>query len=377
MSVEITRDRRRFLSNAAMTVAAAQLGIAGCAKAQSSAATKLPVEGDLPSLGGATTWLNSQPLTPRGLRGSVVLFNFWTFSCINSIRVFPYLRAWAAKYKQQGFVVIGVQAPEFEFEKNLDNVRWAVKDRSIDYPIAVDNDLAIWQAFNNSYWPALYFVDARGHIRHHRFGEGDYEQSEVVIQQLLTEAGVQGIVRELAKVEGVGIEAAPDWADLKSPESYVGYDHAENFASPGGQAWDKRRVYVGPSTLKLNQWALSGDWTSKKQFALLNAPNGQIAYRFHARDLHFIMGPSAPGTTVRFRVTIDGQPPGASHGVDVDAQGNGTVIEPRLYQLIRQPQPIQPQPIQPQPIQPQPIIDRQFQIQFLDPGVEAFDFTFG
>jgi thiol-disulfide isomerase/thioredoxin len=362
MQVEINTDRRRFLGNVLIAIAAAQLGIAGCAKAQPAGAVRLPVEGDLPSLEGATTWLNSQPLTPRSLRGSVVLFNFWTFSCINSIRVFPYLRAWAAKYRKQGLIVIGVQAPEFEFEKNVDNVRWAVKDRSIDYPVAIDNDLAVWQAFGNSYWPALYFVDARGHVRHHRFGEGEYEQSEVVIQQLLAEAGVQGIGHDLAKVEGTGIEAAPDWANLRSPKSYVGYDRAENFASPGGEAWDKRHVYAGPSTLKLNQWALSGEWTAKKQFALLNAPNGQIAYRFHARDLHLIMGPSAPGTTLRFRVTIDGQPPGVAHGVDVDGQGNGTVVQQRLYQLIRQ---------------PQPIVDRQFQIEFLDPGVEAFDFTFG
>jgi len=362
MQVGITTDRRRFLGNAVMMIAAAQLGIAGCAKAQSTGAARLPVEGDLTSLGGATTWLNSQPLTARSLRGSVVLVNFWTFSCINSIRVLPYLRAWAAKYKSHGLVVIGVQAPEFEFEKNVDNVRWAVKDRMIEYPIAIDNDLAIWQAFDNSYWPALYFVDARGRIRHHQFGEGEYEQSEVVIQQLLAEAGVQGISHELAKVEGAGIEAAPDWADIKSPESYVGYDRAENFASPGGEAWDKRHVYAGPSTLRLNQWALSGEWTAKKQFASLNAPDGRIAYRFHARDLHLIMGPPTPGASVRFRVTIDSRPPGAAHGVDVDGQGNGTVIQPRLYQLIRQ---------------PQPISDRQFQIEFLDPGVEAFDFTFG
>jgi len=360
--MEISAGRRRFLGNAMMTIAAAQLGIAGCAKAQLTGALKLPVEGDLPSLAGATTWLNAQPLTARSLRGSAVLVNFWTFSCINSIRVLPYLRAWAAKYKNQKLVVIGVQAPEFEFEKSVDNVRWAVKDRMIDYPIAIDNDLAIWRVFDNNYWPALYFVDVRGHIRHHQFGEGDYERSEVVIQQLLADAGVQGIGHELAKVEGLGIEAAPDWADLRSPESYVGYDQAANFASPGGQASDKRHVYVGPSQLKLNHWALSGDWTAKKQFALLNAPNGQITYRFHARDLHLIMCPSAPGTAVRFRVTIDGQAPGVAHGVDVDGQGNGTVTQPRLYQLIRQ---------------PLPIVDRQFQIEFLDPGVEAYDFTFG
>jgi len=239
MSVEISMDRRRFVANAVMTIGAAQLGIAGCAKAESPATIRLPSEGELPPLTGATGWLNSQPLTARSLRGNVTLVSFWTFSCINSIRVLPYLRAWAAKYKNQGLVVIGVQAPEFEFEKSVDNVRWAVKDRMIDYPIAIDNDLAIWRAFKNEYWPALYFIDARGHIRHHQFGEGKYEQSEIVIQQLLTEAGAQGIDHELAKVEGVGVEAAPNWADLKSPESYLGYDRAENFASSGGEIPDK------------------------------------------------------------------------------------------------------------------------------------------
>jgi thiol-disulfide isomerase/thioredoxin len=362
MSVEISLDRRRFLANAVLTIGAAWLGIAGCANAESPAVIRLPSEGEFPRLSGATGWLNSQPLTAGSLRGSVVLVNFWTFSCINSIRVLPYLRSWAAKYKKQGLIVIGVQAPEFEFEKSVENVRWAVKDRMIDYPIAIDNDLAIWRAFNNEYWPALYFVDSRGHIRHHQFGEGEYEKSETVIQQLLAGAGGQGIGQESTEIEGVGIEAPPDWADLRSPESYVGYDSAENFASPGGEMSDKRHAYVCPSTLKLNHWALSGDWTAKKQFALLNSPNGQIAYCFHARDLHLIMGPSAPGTTVRFRVTIDGQPPGIAHGVSVDGEGKGVVTQQRLYQLIRQ---------------PKPIVDRQFEIEFLDPGVEAFDFTFG
>jgi thiol-disulfide isomerase/thioredoxin len=362
MSVEISLDRRRFLANAVMAVGGARLAIAECANAESPAAIRLPSEGEFPPLSGATGWLNSLPLAARSLRGSVVLVNFWTFSCINSIRVLPYLRAWAAKYKNQGLVVIGVQAPEFEFEKSVDNVRWAVKNRIIDYPIVIDNDLAIWRAFNNEYWPALYFIDARGHIRHHQFGEGDYEQSEAVLRQLLAEAGAQGIDHELAKVEGVGIEAAPDWADLRSPESYIGYDQAANFASPGGEAWDKRRAYVCPSTLKLNHWGLSGDWTAKKQFVLLNLPNGRIAYHFHARDLHLIMGPSAPGNSVRFRMAIDGQPPGIAHGVNVDGEGKGTVTQQRLYQLIRQ---------------SKPIVDRQFEIEFLDPGVEAFDFTFG
>jgi thiol-disulfide isomerase/thioredoxin len=345
-----------------MMTIAAQLEIAGCAGSESPAVNRLSSEGRFPPLSGATIWLNSQPLTPAGLRGSVVVVNFWTFSCINSIRVLPNLRVWASKYKSQGLVVIGVQAPEFEFEKNVDNVRWALKDRMIDYPVAVDNDLEIWRAFDNNYWPALYFVDARGEIRHHQFGEGDYEQLEIVIQQLLAEAGAEGVDHELAKVEGGGIEAAPDWADLRSPESYVGYDRAENFAPPGGETRNKRRLYPSPGSLRLNHWTLSGDWTAREQFALLNAPNGRISYRFHARDLNLIMGPSAPGVNVRFRVMIDGQPPGMAHGVDVDGEGNGTVIQQRLYQLIRQ---------------QRPIADRQFEIEFLDSGVEAFDFTFG
>jgi len=362
MSEEISPSRRRFLGSAAMTVAAAQLSAAGIAKAYASKTVNLPVKGWMPSLGGATHWLNSQPLTRAGLRGKVVLVDFWTFSCINSIRTLPFLRAWAEKYKDQGLVVIGVQAPEFEFEKNVENVRWAVRDRMIDYPIAIDNDLAIWRAFSNQYWPALYIVDARGQIRHHVFGEGGYEQLETIIQQLLTEAGKGGIDHQLVAVNGRGIEAAADWENMKSPESYVGYDRAEDFASPGGATRNKRRAYAIPEMLKLNHWALSGDWTAEKQSVVLNTPNGRIAYRFHARDLHLIVGPITRRTPVRFRVLIDGRPPGAAHGLDVDYQGIGTVVEQRLYQLIRQ---------------PEPIADHEFRIEFLDSGVEAFDFTFG
>jgi thiol-disulfide isomerase/thioredoxin len=325
-------------------------------------AVRLPIEGELPSFSGATGWLNSQPLTAAGLRGNVVLVEFWTYTCINWLRTLPYVRAWAEKYKDQGLVMIGVHTPEFEFEKNVDNVRWAVKDMRIDYPITLDSDYAIWRAFDNQYWPALYFVDAKGHIRHHQFGEGEYEQSERVIQQLLAEAGIGGISHELVAVDGGGAEAAADWGSLKSPENYVGYERTENFASPGGAVLDKERVYTAPVQLSLNHWALSGDWTMKQQATILNKANGRIAYRFHARDLHLVMGPAARGTSVRFRVLIDGQPPGAAHGVDVDNQGNGTVIEQRLYQLIRQ---------------PQPIADRLFEIEFLDSGVVLFVFTFG
>jgi len=320
------------------------------------------VEGDLPSLAGATGWLNSQPLTKDGLRGKVILVEFWTYTCINWLRTEPYVRAWAEKYKDKGLVVIGVHTPEFPFENDIDNVRKAAKDMKIDYPIAIDSGYKIWRAFNNQYWPALYFVDGKGRIRHHQFGEGEYEQSEKIIQQLLTEAGNPGIDRSLIQVTGQGPEAAPDWANLRSAENYVGYNRSEKFASPGGAARDKSGVYSVPTQLGLNQWGLSGEWTVAPDKVGLNKANGRISYRFHARDLHLVMGPEARGKTVRFRVLIDGQPPGSSHGFDVDEQGNGTVTDQRLYQLIRQ---------------PAPITDRLFEIEFIDPGVEAFVFTFG
>ena len=323
---------------------------------------RLPIEGELPPLGGATGWLNSQPLTAAGLRGKVVLVDFWTYTCINWLRQLPYVRAWAEKYKDQGLVVICVHAPEFAFERNVDNVRRAAKDMRVDYPVAIDNDYAIWSAFNNRYWPALYFVDAQGHIRHHHFGEGEYEQSEMVIQQLLAEAGIDGSGHELVSVDARGAEAPADWDSLRSPENYVGYERTANFASPGGAVLDERRVYDAPARLRLNHWALLGDWTVKRQATVLNEANGRIAYRFHARDLHLVMGAAARGPSVRFRVFIDGQPPSAAHGIDVDEQGNGTVTEQRLYQLIRQ---------------SEPIADRQFEIEYLDSGVEAFAFTFG
>jgi thiol-disulfide isomerase/thioredoxin len=327
-----------------------------------STVAQLPVEGEFPSLSGATGWLNSPPLTAAGLRGKVVLIDVWTYTCINWLRTLPYVRAWAEKYKNQGLVVIGVHSPEFAFEKNVDNVRRAAKDMRVDYPIAIDSDFAVWRALKNEYWPALYIVDAQGRIRHHQFGEGDYEQSERIIQQLLAEAGNSGIGRDLVSADARGAEAAADWGNLKSPENYVGYGRTENFASPGGAVLDKPRVYAAPARLKLNGWALSGDWTMQKQATVLNKPNGRIVYRFHARDLHLVMGPAVPGTSVRFRVLIDGKPPGAAHGIDVDDQGNGTVSEQRMYQLIRQ---------------PKPIADRQFEIEFLGPGVETFAFTFG
>jgi len=332
------------------------------AQQRTPATAKLPIEGELPSLGGATEWLNSPPLTVASLRGKVVLIDIWTYTCINWLRTLPYVRAWGEKYKNQGLVVIGVHSPEFEFEKDIDNVRRAARDMRVDYPIAVDSDHAVWRALKNQYWPALYVVDAQGRIRFHQFGEGEYEKSERVIQQLLVEAGATGVGQDLVSVDGRGAEAAADVGNLKSPENYVGYERTENFASRRGAELDKPHVYVAPAKLKLNQWALSGDWTVAKNLTALNKPNGRIAYRFHARDVHLVMGPATRGASVRFRVLIDGQPPGAAHGIDVDDQGNGMVTEQRLYQLIRQ---------------PKPIADRQFEIEFLDPGVEAFAFTFG
>ncbi len=330
--------------------------------ARHPAAAPLPMEGEMPSLGGATAWLNSPPLSAADLRGNVVLVDFWTYTCINWLRTLPYVRAWAEKYREHGVVTIGVHTPEFSFEHDLENVRRAVQDMRVSYPIAIDNDYAIWDAFDNHYWPALYLVDAQGRIRAHQFGEGAYESSEMMIQQLLAEAGIGGIAPELVSVDARGPEVAADWADLRSPENYVGYERTENFASPGDAVLDQPRIYTAPAHFSLNEWAPAGDWTVKREATALNRANGRIAYRFHARDLNLVMGPAARGTSVRFRVFIDGRAPGAAHGFDVDEQGNGTVSEPRLYQLIRQ---------------PKPIADRQFEIEFLDAGVEAFAFTFG
>jgi len=325
------------------------------------AAAQLPVEGDLPAA-SATEWLNSQPLTGADLRGKVVLVDFWTYSCINWRRTLPYLRAWAEKYKDQGLVVIGVHTPEFEFEKNVDNVRRAVKEMGIQYPVAIDSDGAVWRAFKNDFWPALYFVDGQGHIRHHYLGEGEYDRSERILQQLLAEAGKDGIGHKLVSVHPSGAEVSADLGSLKSPETHVGFEKTQNFASPGGAELGKRSVYALPARLKLNHWALAGEWTVEKQSIVLNGAKGRIAYRFHARDLNLVMGPAVRGTSVRFRVLINGRPPGLAHGSEIDAGGNGTVGEQRLYQLIRQ---------------PRPVGDRQFEIEFLDPGAEVFSFTFG
>src|SRR5215212_9979753 len=301
MSDAIDNDRRRFLGSAATTIAAARLGVIGSAMQQlACAAFRLPDEGELPSLGGATGWINSPPLTGAGLRGKVVAVDFWTYSCINWLRSLPYVRAWAAKYRDAGLVVIGVHAPEFEFEKDVSNVRRAATEMRVDYPIAIDSDHAIWRAFENEYWPALYLVDAEGRVRHHRFGEGQYEQSERVIQRLLAEAGAAGVDHGLVAVHPRGTEADADWASLRSPETYVGHERTENFASPGGLVPDEHRTYVAPEPLALNHWALAGDWTVGRQAATLNRAGGRIVHRFHARDLHLVMGPTSPGVPLRF-----------------------------------------------------------------------------
>jgi len=311
---------------------------------------------------GAAEWLNSPPLTPEKLRGRVVLVSFGTYTCINWIRSLPYVRAWADKYAAQALVVVGVQTPEFEFEGELAGVRQAIKAMDVRYPMAVDNDYAIWQAFDNHYWPALYFVDAEGRIRHHRFGEGEYEESERVLQALLAEAGVTDVDKALVRVEPQGVERQADWEELGSPENYVGYGRTQGFASPGGPVLEERHAYTAPPSLRANEWALSGSWRMGAVPDALEEPGGVISCRFHARDLHLVLRPVAPSASVRFRVRLDGEPPGAAAGIDVDEQGNGTVTEQRLYQLIRQ---------------PGRIIDRRFEIEFLDAGVEAYVFTFG
>ena len=355
MDRDVNHSRRHFVITAAMTIAAAHLGTFDTVEANGRESRELA------ALGRAAEWLNSPRLIPSSLAGKVVLVDFCTYTCINWLRTLPYLRAWAQKYRQ-GLVVIGVHTPEFAFESDIDNVRRALQQMKIDYPIAIDNDYAIWRAFKNQYWPALYFVDGRGEIREHHFGEGEYDRSEKIIQRLLAEAGATGIGEGAVSVDASGVEAPADWGSLRSPENYVGYDRTDNFASPGGGKLDQPRIYAVPRRLALNEWALAGEWTMGRQATVLSSPNGRIVYRFHARDLHLVMGPPRAGNSVRFRVTIDGQPPGPAHGLDVDDRGNGTVVEPRLYQLIRQ---------------PKPIVDRQFEIEFLDAGVATFAFTFG
>jgi thiol-disulfide isomerase/thioredoxin len=321
----------------------------------------LSAEGRLPGFDGATDWLNSPPLTAADVRGKVVLVDFWTYTCINWLRTLAYVRAWAEKYHDRGLVVVGVHTPEFPFERDVENVRQAAKDMRVEYPIALDSNYAVWRAFSNRYWPAVYIADAQGQIRHHQFGEGQYEECERVIQQLLRETG-EGIGEDLVSVAADGFEAQADWTNLGSPETYLGYEQAQNFASPGGAAFDEPRTYVVPDSLKLNHWALSGDWTIESGASVLHRADGGIAFRFHARDVHLVMGPGSRGSSAPFRVLVDGEPPGDAHGLDADEQGLGTLVQQRLHQLIRE---------------RGSITDRTFEITFLGPGVEAYAFTFG
>ena len=324
--------------------------------------TGLAIEGRLPDLDGATAWLNSEPLTPAGLRGQVVVVQFCTFSCVNWLRTLPYVRAWAARYRGDGLVVIGAHTPEFGFEHDVERVRFALGQMGVDYPIAMDNDFAIWDAFANRAWPALYFADAQGRIRHHHLGEEDYERSERVIQQLLAEAGRDVGDRDLVAVEPAGAELGADWGELGSPETYVGYGRASGFASPGGVDPDRSRRYDAPAGLERNQWSLAGDWTVGEERARLDEPGGRIAFRFRGRDLNLVLGAQAGAGPVRFAVRIDGEPPDGARGVDLDEQGNGTIADARLYQLVRH---------------PGPTADRTVEIAFADAGAEAYVFTFG
>ena len=325
------------------------------------AGSSLPVEGRMPELDGAVAWLNSPPLTREALRGKVVVVDFWTYSCINCLRSLPYVEAWAQKYKDHGLVVLGVHSPEFAFEKDVANVKNALATLGVAYPVAVDSNLAIWQAFKNEYWPAHYFIDAQGRIRAHHFGEGEYDKSERVIQTLLKEAGYKDVPGGIVNPDAKGTFAAADENDMDSPETYLGYGRGSNFAS-GNAYMNRVWAYQTPYPLQPNQWGLTGRWTIGEQKDVLADAGGKITFRFHARDLHLVLGPAAGGKPVRFKVTLDGQPPGDNHGTDIDASGSGTVTSQRLYQLIRQ---------------PSGVADHTFSIQFLDPGVEAYSFTFG
>jgi thiol-disulfide isomerase/thioredoxin len=324
--------------------------------------TPLPSEGRLPGFDGATGWLNSPPLIAADLRGKVVLVDFWTYTCINWLRTLAYVRAWAEKYRDRGLVVVGVHTPEFPFEGDIENVREAAKAMRVEFPIALDSDYGVWRAFGNRYWPAVYIADAEGRIRQHHFGEGAYDECEWAIQMFLREAGDESIGDDLVSVEPDGFEAQADWTNLGSPETYVGYEQGRNFASPGGAAFDEPHTYVAPDSLQVNQWALAGDWTIESRASVLNRADGRIVFRFHARDVHLVLRAREAGTSVPFRVLVDGEPPGDAHGLDVDEQGHGTLVQPRLYQLVRE---------------RGSVTDRTFEITFLAPGVEAYVFTFG
>jgi thiol-disulfide isomerase/thioredoxin len=322
----------------------------------------MAVDGHLPGFEGATGWLNSEPLTTADLRGKVVLVDFWTYTCINWLRTLGYVRAWADRYAEHGLVVVGVHTPEFPFEQDEGNVRQAVRDMDVRYPVALDPGYAVWNAFANHYWPAVYIADAEGRIRHHHFGEGAYEEIERVVQGLLREAGREGVPEDVVSIVPEGFEAQADWDTLESPETYTGWAQGARFASPGGAVLDQSRTYAAPASLQANHWALEGEWTVGERASVLDSAGGVIAFRFHARDVNLVLGPPEPGASVPFEVRIDGEAPGEAHGLDVDAQGRGTVEQQRLYQLVRE---------------PGRIADRTFEIEFGAPGVEAYVFTFG
>jgi thiol-disulfide isomerase/thioredoxin len=322
---------------------------------------ELPVEGRLARFDGATGWLNSEPLTPEGLRGRVVVVDFWTYTCVNWLRTLPYVRAWATKYGDQGLTVVGVHTPEFGFERNVDNVTARARDLGVDYPIAIDSDYGVWRAFDNHFWPALYLADGEGRIRYHHFGEGEYAMAEMAIQRLLIDQGVEDVDRSIVAVQPEGLEVAADSATLRSPETYTGYGQATGFASEGEATYDEPRAY-SLAPLRLNAWGLAGIWTVARHAAVSKEPNARIAFRFQARDVNLVMGPVSGSASVPFRVLLDGEPPRGSHGTDVDADGRGLLRDQRTYQLIRQPEPIR---------------ERTIEIEFLEGGAEAYCFTFG
>ena len=351
-------DRRHFLASAAGTVAALE-PVMGHTVSSMLRQMARPARGPLATLEGATGWLNSPALTDASLKGKAVLINFCTYTCINWLRQLPYVRAWEAKYRTHGLVVIGAHTPEFAFEYDPDNVRRAMAGMRIDYPVALDNNYAIWNGMNNHYWPALYLVNPAGRLVYQQFGEGDYDRTEHWIQKQLGDTGASGFDRALVTGDGRGVEAPGDWGTLQSPENYLGSARTGGFVA---QLDDASGSYRVPDRVRLNQWALGGRWRVAAQAIALAQPRGRIVNRFHARDLHLVMGPLTKGTSIRFRVRIDGGAPGEARGLDIDDQGSGTVTDQRLYQLVRQPGRIE---------------DRNFEIEFLDAGVEAFAFTFG
>ena len=323
---------------------------------------ELPVEGRLAPFEGATGWLNSEPLTPEGLRGRVVLVDFWTYTCINWLRTLPYVRAWHAKYRDAGLTIVGVHTPEFGFERDVDNIVALSRTFGVDYPVAIDSEYGVWRAFANHFWPAVYMADGEGRIRFHHFGEGEYAMTEMVIQQLLRDGGAEGVPDDLVAVDPEGLEVAADWRTLQTPETYTGYGQSSGFAQDDVARYDEPQAYDAPARLPLNYWGLAGTWTVARHAAVLTEPGGRIAFQFHARDVNLVMGPAARGASIPFRVYLDGRPATDTPGTDVGADASGTLDAQRTYQLIRQ---------------PGPVAERRFEIEFLEAGAEAYCFTFG